>query len=65
MDREKETAAEYFVRGLPTSWFVSEKGIKISGLPGFIKPETFINILKFVHTDSYKEMTFPDFLNTL
>jgi len=65
MDKEKETAADYFVRGLPTSWFVSENGNKISGLPGYIKPDTFINILKFVHTDSYKKMTFIDFLNNI
>ncbi len=64
-DKDREIAAKYFVRGLPTSWFVAENGIKISGLPGFVKAAAFINVLKFIHTDSYKKMTFAEFLKTM
>ncbi len=63
MDHDKKTAEIYFVRGLPTSWFLLDNGSKISGLPGYIKPDTFINILKFIHTDSYLKMTFAEYLN--
>jgi thioredoxin-related protein len=64
-DKNKDIADKYFVRGLPTLWFVSSNGNKISGLPGFINSATFINILKFVHTESYKNMTFAEYLKTL
>jgi thioredoxin-related protein len=62
-DTEQDVAIEYFVRGLPTSWFVGEKGEKISNLPGYVSPEMFLPILKYIHSDSYKKMSFKDFLN--
>ena len=40
-DKEKETASQYFVRGFPTSWFLTEDGEKISNLPGYVPPDMF------------------------
>lgn len=61
-DKEKRIANSYYVNGLPTSWFLSKEGTKISSLPGYIPSEMLINILKYIHTDSYKKMKFKKFL---
>ncbi len=60
-DREQKIAAQYKVRGLPDTHFLTEEGIRISNLPGFIRAELLIGILKYLHTDSYKKMSFTRF----
>ena len=62
-DIEQQLAANYFVRGLPTTWFLTKKGEKISNLPGYVPADMFLPILKFVHTDSYEKMSFKEFLD--
>ena len=61
-DREPKLAAEYLVRGLPTTWFLTADGQKISSLPGYISPKQFLKFLRFTHSDSYKSMSFKKFL---
>ncbi len=60
-DREQRIAAQYKVRGLPDTYFLTEEGKRISNLPGFIRAELLIGILKYLHTDSYKQMRFERF----
>ncbi|OQX23548.1 MAG: hypothetical protein BWK80_25535 [Desulfobacteraceae bacterium IS3] len=60
-DKEMKIAAEYEVRGLPVSWFIAESGESIGSQPGYIPPETLLPILKYIHTDSYKKMSFDKF----
>ncbi len=62
-EAEQQLAAQYFVRGLPTTWFLSETGEKISNLPGYVDSDLFIPILRYIHSDSYKKMTFKEFLD--
>ena len=62
-DMEQRIAMKYFVRGLPTTWFLGERGEKISNLPGYVSPAMFLPILKYIHTDSYKKMSFKEFIN--
>ena len=62
-DKKRDLARNYFIRGLPSTWFVSETGEKISSLPGYISAEMLLNALKFVHTDSYKRISFKDFID--
>ena len=64
-DKNVNAAAEYAVRGVPDTWFVTENGEKISHMPGFISADMLLKILKFIHTDSYKQMTFKEFLKIL
>ena len=64
-DKERETASLYYVRGFPTSWFLTEDGQKISNLPGYVPPDMFLRILEFIHSDSYKKMTFGDYLKSM
>ena len=61
-DRENALASRYKVRGLPSNWFVSETGDQISNYPGYIPVDNLLPILKFIQTDSYKQMAFKDFM---
>jgi len=62
-DKENTLAARYKVRGLPSNWFVSESGDQIGNYPGYIPADNLLPILKFIQTDSYKQMAFKDFMN--
>jgi len=64
-EKERKTSSLYNVRGFPTSWFLTENGEIISSLPGYIPPDMFLYILKFIHSDSYKKMTFGDYLKSM
>lgn len=61
-DRQSAVASRYKVRGLPSSWFVSDNGEQIGNYPGYIPADNLLPILKFIHTDSYKQMAFKDFM---
>ena len=62
-DKNRRIARDYYIRGLPSTWFVSSDGEKISSLPGYIEAKMLLSALKFIHTDSYKELSFKEFLN--
>jgi thioredoxin-related protein len=62
-DQDTRRAADYGVRGLPSTWFLTADGQRISNRPGLIPPKDMLNILKFIHTDSYEKMSFDDFLS--
>lgn len=62
-DAEQRLAAQYFVRGLPTTWFLTETGEKISNLPGYVAQDLFVPILRYIHLNSYQKMTFKEFLD--
>jgi len=63
VEREKQTASIYQVQGLPTTWFIAENGENISKLPGYLPPDMLINILKYIHTESYNKMSFKTFVD--
>lgn len=63
IEKEHKIASNYNIIGLPVTWFISENGEEISDLPGYVPPEKLIEILKYVHTDSYKNMTLKNFSN--
>lgn len=63
VDKEKKAVADYHVRGLPSNWFIKEDGETISSLPGFIPPGMFYFVLNYIHTDSYKNMSFKNYMN--
>lgn len=60
-DKDQQTAALYRVSGLPSTWFLSEKGERISNLPGFIPAKEMLLILKYIQSDSYQTMSFNGF----
>ncbi len=61
-DKEQQTAALYNVRGLPSTWFLSEKGERIGNRPGLISANEMLPVLKYIQSDSYKSMSFNDFM---
>ena len=61
-DREQNIAAKYSVRGLPSTWFISEKGDRIGNRPGYIAVDEMLKILKYIGSDSYLTMSFKAFV---
>ena len=62
-DIEKQLSKEYRVSGLPTTWFIDKDGEKIQGLPGYLDREIFMALLKYIQSDSYREVSFRKYLN--
>ncbi len=57
----KKLASAFRVRGFPASGF-SEDGTKSMGVaPGYIPPDRFLIMLKYMGSGSYKKMSFEDF----
>lgn len=44
------------------NFFLTEKFEVIGKLPGYLPPGDLLNILRYIHTDSYTKMTLGDFL---
>ncbi|MCB2146439.1 MAG: thioredoxin family protein [Deltaproteobacteria bacterium] len=61
-DREQDIAAKYSVRGLPSTWFISENGDRIGNRPGYISADEMLKILKYIGSDSYLSMSFKAFV---
>ncbi len=61
-DKEQKIAAKYDVRGLPSTWFISENGDRIGNRPGYITSEEMLKILKYISTDSYRSISFKTFV---
>ncbi len=64
-DRDRKVAADYQVKGLPVSWFITENGENIGSQPGYIPAETLLPLLKYIYTDSYKDMNFMQFMEKM
>ncbi len=64
IDKERKLASTYFVRSLPTSWFLEPNGTKITNIPGYVNPETFVVILKYIASESYKRMTLREYMTS-
>ena len=64
-DEQRDIAATYNVRGVPDNWFIAENSKAIMNQPGYLTIKRFLPLLKYIHTDSYKEMTFSKFLKKM
>lgn len=61
-EKERSLAQKFFIRSLPTIWFLEHDQEKITNVPGYIPPDIFLKILEWLHTGVYKEMNFKDFM---
>ena len=61
-DRESALAQRYRVQGLPTSWFLTDKGEQIASQPGFVAADNLLHMMQYISTDSYKSTSYKDFL---
>ena len=50
-------------RGTPTTVFLSPDGSYITRLPGFHDYDSYFPVLRFIGTESFREMTFQEFLD--
>jgi thioredoxin-related protein len=48
IDKEKETAAGFGIRGVPATWFLTEAAKRIGNVPGLVPPDRFLSLLKQV-----------------
>ena len=62
VDKEKKIASSYYVRSLPTSWFLEPDGSKITNIPGYVNPDLFLTILKYIASESYRKMTLKEYM---
>lgn len=62
VDKEKKTASSYYVKSLPTSWFLEPDGSKITNIPGYVNPKLFLTILKYIASESYRKMTLKEYM---
>lgn len=62
-DVQKDLAKKWRVKGLPTMWFLEADGKKINSLPGYVEAGQFIQVLKYISTQSYRTMAFQEFIN--
>jgi thioredoxin-related protein len=61
VDKERKIASTYHVRSLPVSWFLEPNGEKITSIPGYVDPELFLVILKYIASGRYKTLTLMEF----
>lgn len=61
-DKERQLAMQFSVNGVPDLRFLTPKNEPIARLPGYVPPDTLLNLLQYIQTDSYKTMALNDFV---
>ena len=61
---ESSFARALGIRGVPSTVFISPDGKPVVNAPGFIPPEKYIYLLKFVTGKWYEEFTFDEYYQT-
>jgi thioredoxin-related protein len=62
-DQQREVAEEFGVQRFPNNWFIAEDHSNIGRRPGFIPAETLLQMLKYVDSDSFRKMSFQDYMD--
>ncbi len=61
---EREISKAWGITGYPATVFLSADGEPITIVPGYIPKETFIHVLEYIHTGSYKNVKWEEFLSS-
>jgi thioredoxin-related protein len=61
-ERSPQLARKYMVRGFPTSWFLTPEGKPISSLPGYLGPEDFVKVLRYIGGGHYRSKSLREYL---
>ncbi len=61
-DVDTQLAEAYHVSGLPTTCFLDQNGENIKTISGYLPKEMFMAYMKYIQTDSYRNMTFRAFM---
>jgi len=60
--QQRKVAKKYGVSRFPNNWFISEDKSEIGQQPGFIPADALLKMLQYVDTDSFKDMSFQEFM---
>ena len=60
-DEAADLTRKYVIRGYPTGLFMDPAGNVIASLPGFWPPDKFLDVLKFIKSESYKQMSYEEY----
>lgn len=60
-EKQQDVAKQYDVTRFPSNWFIGEDAESIGNRPGFIPPDLMLSLLKYIHSDSYRQMKFQEF----
>ena len=63
-DKKKKLSTQWGVKGLPTLWFLKPDNSKISSIPGYVDKKQLLDVLKYIHTQSYDKLSFNEFVKT-
>ena len=55
VDKQEKIASNYGIWGVPRTWFLEKNGDKIGGLPGYIRPDRLLSMLKEILAAPKKE----------
>jgi thioredoxin-related protein len=61
-ERSPRLLRKYLVRGFPTSWFLTPGGKGIMALPGYLSPEQFSTVLKYIGGGHYRTQSLREYL---
>ncbi|HEY9165633.1 MAG TPA: thioredoxin fold domain-containing protein [Candidatus Kryptonia bacterium] len=61
---QAQIAGAFGVDGYPTTIFLDSNGHPITMAPGYMKPDTFIGVLKYIAEDAYKKMGYKEYLDS-
>lgn len=57
----RELAQAFGARGVPTTVFLESDGTVIAHQPGFIKRSVFLDMIRFVGSDAYRQQNFQEY----
>jgi hypothetical protein len=61
-EKQKDVAKNYNVTKFPNTFFISEDNSTVGNRPGYIPPDIMMDMLIYVQTNTYKNMTFNDYM---
>ncbi|MCK5542239.1 MAG: DUF255 domain-containing protein [Desulfobacterales bacterium] len=59
---DEKVASEYKMRGLPAIYFLKEDSSVLNYRRGYVEAKELLYMLKFVKTESFKQMSYNDFI---
>mgnify|MGYP002395166942 CR=1 FL=1 len=63
-EEQRDVAKKYGVSKFPNNWFIGEDKSEIGKRPGFIPAEIMLKMLQYVSSDSFKNMSFQDYMDS-
>jgi thioredoxin-related protein len=60
--KESKLATQFGIQGVPDLRFLTAKGEDIARWPGFIETKNLLPLLQYIHTDSYENTSYKEFL---